>query len=291
MTPNLGWLEWVAPALILTQVALWASGGSDARSLALVVVIAETLLTIVVLGRTIHVFRSSQEHGETGDDWLDHIDLLFSNLFPKRVAEFASSEVRVFGTLLQWGIAKIRRQAPRGYSYNRHQMLFGWVMLFTLSAPAEMLLLHVLIPWNPVKYIVLALEVYGLVWLAVIGISFGFLRHTVSPAHLRLRKGLLADIRVRRDNILELREEHSRSADGRTDLAIDGDMAIMPVDGRTDMTLDLIEPIRIRRLFGFSPPVRQVRFAVDDTAAFVAAFLIPDTERVGHEYVTLAARH
>lgn len=141
------------------------------------------------------------------------------------------------------------------------------------------------------KYIVLALEVYGLIWLAVIGVSFGFLRHTVSPAHLRLRQGLLADIRVRRDNILGLREEHSRSAGGRTDIAIDGDVATMPVDGRTDMTLDLIEPIRIRRLFGFSPPVRQVRFAVDDPAVFLAAFLMPDAEPVGHEYVTLTARH
>ena len=217
------------------------------------------------------MLRASRQRSEAGDTWVDSTDAAFSGLLPDRVAQFAPSEIRVFGTLIGWAIAKVRRTAPVGYPYNWHQMLIRWVMLFALSSPAEIVLLHILIPWDPLKSAVLVVEVYGLIWLAAIGISFGFLRHSVSPTEIRIRQGLLADVRVRRDNVRDLCREPTRTLDGRTNIAIDGDVAAIAMEGRTDLTLDLHEPIRFRRLFGFSPPITQVRFAADDTDAFLAA--------------------
>lgn len=289
MSPSLRWLKWVAPALILVQLALWASGARGVRWLAVTFIVIETLITIVVLARASALFRASRRRADADDTLLDHIDAAFSGLLPDRVAQFASSEVRAFATLIAWAVAKARRMAPNGYSYVRHQMLIGWVMLFALSAPAEMSLLHILIPWEPVRWVVLVVEVYGLVWIAAIGISFGSLRHTVSPTQIRLRQGLLADVRVRRDTVRDLRREHTRTVDGRTSIAIDGGMGTISMEGRTDLILELFEPVRIRRLFGFSPPVDTIRFAVDDPDAFLAAIAVPSIEPVGHELELVTA--
>ncbi len=151
-------------------------------------------------------------------------------------------------------------------------------MLFALSAPAEMLLLHMLIPWTLLKYLVLAVELYGLVWLAAIGVSFGFLRHHVSPTEVRLRQGLLADIRIPVSSRVASRLEPMMSANARTNIAIDADTAELPVEGRTHVIFELSEPVRIHRLFGFSPPVTRIRFAVDDPKSFLAA--LPSTGTV-----------
>ncbi len=289
MMPNLAWLRWVVPVLILAQLALRASGARDVGWLAVVIVVVESLLTVTILARATALLRRSRRRADHDDTWFDHLDAAFSGLFSNRVARFASSEVRVFGTLLAWAIAKVRRTAPVGHPYDRHQLLIGWVMLFALSAPAEMVLLHVLIPWGPLRWLVLIVEVYGLVWIAAIGISFSFLRHTVSPTEIRIRQGLLADVRVRRDTIRDLRREPTRSLDGRTDIAIEGDAVTISMEGRTDLTLELGEPIRVRRLFGFSPAVSRVRFAVDDPDAFLAAVAFPPVEAGERDVVLVPA--
>ena len=41
MTPNLVWLKWIAPVLILVQLALWASGVRDVGGLAVGIIVVD----------------------------------------------------------------------------------------------------------------------------------------------------------------------------------------------------------------------------------------------------------
>ncbi len=107
MTPNPEWLKWTAPVLILVQVALWASGASEARQVALLIVIVETLVAGLVVGRAVVLLRTARWQRRTGDTWVDLAAISFMGLLPGPVAGFAASEVRVFGTLIQWIVTKV----------------------------------------------------------------------------------------------------------------------------------------------------------------------------------------
>lgn len=74
------------------------------------------------------------------------LEATISSLAPGPIAGLVVSEARIFVTFGRWLGMRLFRRPTTGYGYHRDLILIGWAMLFALSAPAEMILLHLLIP-------------------------------------------------------------------------------------------------------------------------------------------------
>ena len=264
------WTRWLIPALLVVLLVSRLTGLAHSDAALPTLVAAEVLLSATFVVRLAMATRSARRQRRPGDSWEVTLETTIAAVTPGPFAGLAMSEVRVFVTLGRWLSTKMLRRPIFGFSYHRDLILIGWAMLFAVSSPAEMTLFHLLIPWPAVRWIILALEIYGLLWLLAIGVSFGTLRHQVSGEMVRLRLGLLADVLVPRriiDGVVQ--EVHRTERNLGPDF--DGDTATLQVNGKTNLVLGLTEPVRVRRLFGWTGPVRHIRFHADDPAAFIAA--------------------
>ena len=126
----------LALALIALQAGLWLSGDERPTAVLRITVALEVILAGSIVIRVGLALRRGRAASAAGDDWLDRFDRAVTSLFPPGIRVLASSEVRVFGTLLAWLVGRIRRSRPAGHSTTGGLVLTGWVFLFALSAPA-----------------------------------------------------------------------------------------------------------------------------------------------------------
>jgi hypothetical protein len=264
------WARWLIPMLIVVQLASTLTGFQLPVTLLPVLVGLEVLLAAIVLARLAGAARTARRQRTPGDPWEVTLEATISNLAPGPIGGLVVSEARIFVTFGRWLGMRLFHRPATGYSYHRDLILIGWAMLFALSAPAEMILLHLLIPWAPVRWVLLALEIYGLLWLLAIGVSFGTLRHQIDGRSVRLRLGLLADIHLSRSTITRVTSDVRRT-ERSLGLEVEDETATLAVNGKTNLVMEVASPVRVRRLFGLSEPVRVIRFHADEPAAFMAA--------------------
>lgn len=264
------WARWLIPMLIVAQLASILTGLQLPVTLLPVLVGLEFLLAAIFLARLAGAARTARRQRTPGDPWEVTLEATISSLAPGPIGGLVVSEARIFVTFGRWLGMRLFHRPATGYSYHRDLILIGWAMLFALSAPAEMILLHLLIPWAPVRWVLLALEIYGLLWLLAIGVSFGTLRHEIHGRSIRLRLGLLADIHVPMSSITRVTSDVRRT-ERSLGLEVEDETATLAVNGKTNLVMEVASTVRVRQLFGLSEPVRVVRFYVDEPAAFMAA--------------------
>lgn len=282
------WARWLIPMLIVAQLASSLTGFQPPVSLLPVLVGLEFLLAVIFLARLASAARTARRRRTPGDPWEVTLEATISSLAPGPIAGLVVSEARIFVTFGRWLGIRLFRRPTTGYGYHRDLILIGWAMLFALSAPAEMILLHLLIPWAPVRWVLLALEIYGLFWLLAIGVSFGTLQHEIHGRSVRLRLGLLADVHVPMSSITRVTRDVRRT-ERSLGLEVEDETATLVANGKTNLVMELESPVRIRRLFGLSEPVRVVRFHVDEPAAFMAALRSLGALPTGEPLTTVAA--
>ncbi|MEV6300311.1 hypothetical protein AB0M02_12980 [Actinoplanes sp. NPDC051861] len=179
-------------------------------------------------------------------------------------------ELRLWAALFRW-IA--RRPVP----VEPGTLRFGYVGAIKLILGAfiavsavEIPILHLMIPWEPVRVALLALGVYGLFWMFGLAATMSVYPHLTTPDGLRIRNSITLDLPLDWAAVESITvRRRSMPPGGQTQLE-DGVLSL-GMASQTSVDVRLTEPavVPVRKTRG--EPVREIRFHADDPEALVAA--------------------
>lgn len=175
-------------------------------------------------------------------------------------------EVTMYQNLLRW-IARRpavgRDEEPIGYVQQAAPVIWLWIF----ASAAELPLVHVLIPWHGVRIAAIAVGIWGLVWMLGMLGGLRMYPHLMTPTSLRVRNGALVDVPVPWSSIAAVvrREQDLSSTIRSVQVAetTDGVDLQVGVSGRTNLTLELQEPLPVETRLGTVQPGR-ISLWVDD---------------------------
>jgi hypothetical protein len=140
--------------------------------------------------------------------------------------------------------------------------------LWIFASAAEIPLLHILVPWESARLVLLVLSVWGLAWMLGMYAGIRTHPHLVTDEALRLRYSTWVDLTVPWRCVREVRAEKRdlpssiRILQGAPDVHV-------AVSGRTNVTAELASATTV--VTGKGPVVAtSVSFWVDDPHAFVS---------------------
>ncbi|WP_019067210.1 hypothetical protein [Streptomyces hokutonensis] len=183
----------------------------------------------------------------------------------RTVSVLLRHELRLLVSLWLWITRRTHgADGGRAFGYGRGQgaMMAGLVFVCVIETLGMSVLLRNL---PAVHRVVLALDVYTIVFVVGMHAAFTVRPHVLAADSLRIRRGVHVDLRIPLDQVAsvgrELRMTHER-ADGELNL---------PVGSQTTVTLQLIEPVTHFTFLGRQQEVSTVRFHADDADTLVAA--------------------
>ena len=112
-------------------------------------------------------------------------------------------EFRLYASLARWLIRRPaipRNVEPFGYSQVVAPVMWLWIF----ASAAEMVVVHLLIPWPTVRIVVLVISAWGLIWMIGFLASIKVHPHLVGADSLRVRHGSSVDIAVPWDSIASI---------------------------------------------------------------------------------------
>ena len=189
---------------------------------------------------------------------------------PRRALLFELSLYRsLFTWVLRRPVTTTVEEVPVGYSQLVAPVMWLWIF----GSAVEVVVVHVLLPWDSVRTAALVVGVWGLLWMVGLLASMRAYPHLLAPEYVRVRQGPRVDLRVpwtevqtvvarRRELPSSIRAVQVQEVDGRTDLHV-------AVGGETNVSLVLRRPLGLRTPGGVVT-ADQVSLLVDDPRAFVA---------------------
>lgn len=179
-------------------------------------------------------------------------------------------ELKLWAALYRW---ILRRPLPVAPGTTRFQYagavapLFG--VFLGLSA-LEIPILHLLLPWAPVRKISLVVGAYGLFWMFGLLATLRVYPHLVGPAGLRIRNSSTVDVEVAWTAVAEIRlRRRSLPPGGQTQME-DGVLSF-GVGSQTSVDVRLAHPLTVDHQKTRGEPVTEIRFHADDPEALIAA--------------------
>ena len=141
-----------------------------------------------------------------------------------------------------------------------------FIVLSALEIPIVDLVVSRVVPWTPVRFIVLAGGAYGLVWM------FGLLGalltspHVVGDAGIRVRNGTSVDVTIPWDAVASVSHRY-RSLPSSRAVQVEGAVLNLGTGSQTSVDVTLREPLTLPV---HNEPAHEVRFYADDPKALVA---------------------
>ena len=277
-------LKWLLPSLLLVEVTLVWLDLLSIRDAVLVVVAVEVSLLIVGGRQLLAAVRRYRTGRTAGLDTRRSVENGLTVFLPRLIARLVVNEIRIFLALARWFFPRTRL-ADDEFGYHKRSVLGVLVPLVIFAAPAELLFTHLLAhafsPWAWVKWALLALGIYAVVWLLGLYASLLTLPHRVEKTGLRIRHGIFADGLIPYLEIEEAFRETRKSPGTRDGLqyAPDKDALCLATGGKTDLTLRLASPWTLESLFLASGPATTVYVAADAPASLVSNL----RQRIGKE--------
>ncbi|MGP3914457.1 hypothetical protein [Nonomuraea sp. 10N515B] len=188
--------------------------------------------------------------------------------------------IRVLGFELK-GLASIglwivrrRHGVPAGasvVSYAKEQTFTLWLMLFAMAVETvviDLLLVATGVPeW--IRFTVLIADVYGLLFGVMLAAGCVTRPHVVTADELRIRYAAYFDVRVPRDLIASVRS--SRNDNEGSMVSVKNGHLRVAVGSRTNVTIELTEPVAFVRPLGRRAKATTISFFADQPEPVVAA--------------------
>lgn len=189
---------------------------------------------------------------------------------PKRALLY---ELSLYRSLLRWGLRRPATTDPDEIPVGYAQLSTPVLILWIFGSAVEVVVVHVLLPWESLRTVALVLGVWGLVWMIGLLASLRVYPHLMAPSYLRVRQGPRVDLLVpwdaveavvsrRRELPSSIRAVQVQEVDGQTDLHV-------AVGGETNVSLVLRRPLTLRTAGGDITADR-VSLLVDDPKVFLA---------------------
>jgi len=259
------WLKRTLWLLVTATLLLTATGvlaGSTALAL---LALLETAVLVLGLLLSVQSIRHARRAGQSAPAVLRAVLAAF---LPDRLARFVVLELRAFATLARWLFH--RRALPaESFSYRSRSLLGPLLLLAIVTTPAEFVLVHLLLPWPWLRWLLMGTAVYALLWLAALGASLRTHPHSIEADTLVLRWHFFHELRIPLAQVTAVRSEPTRAPDGRDGFTVSDGLAWLAVGGRTDVRIELSQPVIGWRFLSPTAPVRIIHVAVDDSARFV----------------------
>jgi len=242
------------PALILTEVLLVRADALSLRDAVLVVVGVEALLLAVGGRQVLLAARRYRKGRSAGLDGPSAPEDGLAVLLPRRVARLVALEPRLMACLFRWALRRARLGEGE-FSYHRRSALGTFLPVVLLAAPVELGLVHVLAhafsPWGWLKWALLVLGVYTVLWVLAFYASLVALPHRLERDGLRLRYGLFSEAFVPYGMVLEAKAERRKSPNPGDGVQHEpgSDTVHFAAGGRTDLTLRLNSPLTVGGCF------------------------------------------
>jgi hypothetical protein len=255
--------RWLVVVIPLVDVALVLTGVLSLRTGIVVALVLEALLAVVLVVEAAAFRRAYRAVRRDGGGRRVGLVAGAEAVWPPVVLRLARAEAGVVRAL--WWAAR-RRSAvgpddePLPYA-GRFGLVLGAV---TALGVLETTVVHVLLPWETARWVLLAVSLYALVWVLGCGLSLFQHPHLLRDDELVLRFGHFRTVAVPLAGLVAVRRsvesEHERT------LVRDGDRLVLSVMGDTDVELRFDPPVRVA---GQGEPVSRVAFWADDPQAVV----------------------
>jgi hypothetical protein len=267
-------LKVLVPLVVLAEVILVWSGVMDLGDAVILVAGLEALLFVAGLGGLVLVVGRYRRGRRAGMDAWRALEDGLSLVLPRAVARLVVKEPRLLVCLFRWTIWRVRL-TDEEFAYHKRSLLGAIVPLLVVSAPVELILVHVLAlafsPWWWLKWALLVLGAYATLWLLGLYASLVTLPHRLEEEGLRLRYGLLAEGFFPYQEIEATSRRELEAPTPGDGLSHDSgeETLYLASGGKTDVSLRLRVP---RSMSGFSKdtgPALCVCLAVDEPDRFV----------------------
>jgi hypothetical protein len=267
-------LKILVPLVVLAEVILVWSGAVDLDDAVLVVAGLEALVFLVGLGGLVLAARRYREERRAGMDAWRALEDGLSLVLSRAVARLAVKELRLFVCLFRWAFRRVSLGSDE-FAYHKRSLLRAIIPLLVVSAPIELVVVHVLAlafsPWWWLKWALLVLGVYATLWLLGLYASLVALPHRLEEEGLRLRYGLLAEGFVPYQEIETASRKERRASNPGDGLSrVTGEEALyLATSGETDVALRLRAPRSMRGFLKETEPASLVCLAIDEPDRFV----------------------
>lgn len=195
-------------------------------------------------------------------------------MLPRAAARFALHEPRLFISLFRWTFRRVKR-ADGVFAYHRRSLLRAIMPVVIVTSPVELLVVHLLAqalsPWGWLKWALLALGVYAILWLFGLHASLVALPHRLEERGLRLRQGVFAEVFIpyaEIEDAVGTQRKAPNSGDGLSYVAGE-DALYLATGGKTDVGLRLRVPRSMRGFLKETEPASLIHLAVDEPDRFV----------------------
>jgi hypothetical protein len=182
----------------------------------------------------------------------------------------ASYEACIWRSLYRWLTRRRGSTDPDaslfGYASQATPLLLAFIFLSAL----EILILPLLLPWPAVRYSLLVLGVWALLWMLGLLASLRTNQHVVSEVGLRLRSGFRFDASIPWQTISAIRLRRS-SADRKLQIERNQTGTSVALQGTSNVEVLFREPVLVRFLDGRQANVDAIHFYADSPTALLTA--------------------
>lgn len=179
-------------------------------------------------------------------------------------------ELGMWRSLYRWLTRRPVLDGAEPFSYARAVTPVIWA--FIGVSAVEIPLVHLLLPWPAARSVLLAVGIYGLLWMIGLLASLWVHPHTVGESGLRLRYGPTVDLVVPWEDIATVRTR-LRPREGVRSIQVDGIGAErvlhMAVSSQTNVDVVLRRPLPLLAWRRDDEPVAAVHVYADDASTLV----------------------
>lgn len=187
----------------------------------------------------------------------------------------AATESAMWRSMYLWARRKPLSLAPGdepfGYLGVIKPILGIFIGLSVVEIPIFDLIVRKVVPWQPARWIVLVLSVWGLLWMIGFFASLKIHPHVVGDRGIRVRLGAGIDVTVPWEHVESVRKAYRTLPSGKSvQVEEAGDRRVLHivVGSQTSVDVRLRRPATFALPKGPTEPVDELRLYADDPDAF-----------------------
>ncbi|WP_222266210.1 hypothetical protein [Modestobacter marinus] len=260
-------VPWAAVGLPLVDALPVLTGVLPVAAGIAAAVVLEAALAIVVVAGWVVFRRAWWTARARGDRRSEALLAGLAATAPPLLVRLVRAEVGLWQSL--WWAVRRRRAVTPGQTAFSATSRIGVMLWATIAlTPVEMAAVHVLLPWQSVRVVVLVVSLVSLVWMVGFALALQQRPHVLDSERLIVRFGSLREVVVRLADVVDARA--ATTVDHRRSLEVADRRVALSVLGESSVRLQL-RPGAAVGLDGGSVAAEQVLFFADDPRGLVRA--------------------